>query len=105
MEITLKNGEKIKLEISGITLEYLEEYPNGIEQFKKDARGEVDSAGNTRKMSAVNQMIYAVIASNYDKPLTYRQAVRLVDINDYDRISEWVISQLPVELTSNTHRI
>ena len=104
MEIVLKNGEKLKLELSGITLEYLEEYPGGVEQLKKDKNGEVDSAGNTRRMCAVNQMIYAIVASNYDKPLTYRQAVRLVDVKDYDSICEWIISSIPTE-SNNSHRI
>ena len=104
MEIVLKNGEKLKLELSGITLEYLEEYPGGIEQLKKDKNGEIDSTGSTRRMCAINQMIYALIASNYDKPLTYRQAVRLVDVKDYDSICEWIIAQIPTE-SNKSHRI
>lgn len=95
MEIELKNGEIIKLEISSLILEYLEDYKGGIKQLKKDAQGEKDKTGCTKIMYAVNQMIYAVVASNYDVPLTYRQAIRLVKIEDIEKIADFVIENLP----------
>lgn len=95
MEIELKNGEKIFLEVTPLLLEYLEDYDGGVEQLKKDAKGVKDSNGYTRTMYAANQLIYALVASNYDKPLTYRQAVRLVKIEDMEEIADYVIKRLP----------
>ncbi|MBQ3408906.1 MAG: hypothetical protein IJH12_06870 [Clostridia bacterium] len=95
MEIELKNGEKIFLEVTPLLLEYLEDYDGGVEQLKKDAKGVKDSNGYTRTMYAANQLIYALVASNYDKPLTYRQAVRLVKIEDVTKIADFVINNIP----------
>lgn len=108
MEIELKNGEKLILEVSPLLLEYIEDYKGGIEQLKKDAQGEKDVNGYTRTMYATNQLLYAVIASNYDTPLTYRQAVRLVKLEDVDKIVNFVIDNIPDMQTSienNFHRI
>lgn len=95
MEIELKNGEKLDLEVTPLILEYLEDYEGGVEQLKKDAAGEKDRNGYTKTMYAANQLIYALVASNYDHPLTYRQAVRLVKIEDVERIADFVIKKLP----------
>ena len=95
MEIELKNGEKIFLKVTPLILEYLEDYDGGVEQLKKDARGVKDVNGYTKTMYAANQLIYALIASNYDKPLTYRQAVRLVKIEDVTKIADFVINNIP----------
>ena len=46
-------------------------------------------------MYATNQILYSVIASNYDEPLTYRQAVRLVKLEDVERIVKFVIDNTP----------
>ena len=37
MEIELKNGENLTLEVTPLLLEYIEDYEGGIEQLKKDA--------------------------------------------------------------------
>ncbi len=95
MEIELKNGEKLILEVSSLILEYIEDYQGGIEQLKKDAEGQVDKNGYTRTMYATNQLLYAIIASNYDKPLTYRQAVRLVKLEDVSKIIEFTKNNIP----------
>lgn len=111
MEIELKNGEKLILEVSPLLLEYIEDYRGGIEQLKKDAQGQKDTNGYTKTMYATNQLLYAVIASNYDKPLTYRQAVRLVKLEDVNRIAQFVIDNIPSIQTqevvphNNLHRI
>lgn len=108
MEIELKNGEKLILEVSPLLLEYIEDYKGGIEQLKKDAQGQKDPNGYTKTMYATNQLIYAVIASNYDAPLTYRQAVRLVKLEDVEKISKFVIDNIPEtnQKTENfSHRI
>ena len=95
MEIQLRNGEKLNLEVTSLLLEYIEDYKGGIEQLLKDAQGQKDANGCTRSMYATNQLLYAIIASNYDKPLTYRQAVRLVKLEDIDRILDFIIKKIP----------
>ena len=95
MQIELKNGEKLNLEVTPLILEYFEEYPGGVEQIKKDAEGEKDKNGYTRTMYATNQLLYAIIASNYDTQLTYRQAVRLVKLEDIENIADFVIENIP----------
>lgn len=112
MEIDLKNGEKLILEVTPLILEYFEDYKGGIEQLKKDAQGQKDKNGYTKIMYATNQLLYAVIASNYDRPLTYRQAVRLVRLEDVEKIADFVISELPSKngveadvIDINSHRM
>lgn len=95
MEVELKNGEKIILEVTPLLLEYIEDYEGGLEQLKKDAAGQKDEKGYTKTMYATNQILYAVIASNYDEPMTYRQAVRLVKLEDIEKIVEFVIENTP----------
>lgn len=109
MEIELKNGERIILEVSPLFLEYIEDYKGGIEQLKKDAQGQKDINGYSKTMYATNQLLYAIIASNYDSPLTYRQAVRLVKLEDIDRIIKFINENTPNINTQvigdKTHRI
>lgn len=95
LEIQLKNGENIILEVTPLLLEYIEDYEGGIEQLKKDAQGQKDKNGYTRTMYATNQLLYAIIASNYNTPLTYRQAVRLVKLEDIEKIVKFVIDNTP----------
>lgn len=95
MEVELKNGEKIILEVTPLIFEYIEDYEGGLEQLKRDAAGKTDKNGYTKTMYATNQILYAIIASNYDEPLTYRQAVRLVKLEDIEKIVEFVIENTP----------
>ena len=95
MEIELKNGETLILEVSPLILEYVEDYEGGIEQLTKDAMGQKDANGYTKTAYATNQLLYAIIASNYDKPLTYRQAVRLVKLEDVPRIVKFANENIP----------
>ena len=105
MQITLKNGENINLEITPLLLEYVEEYDGGIEQLQKDIKS------NDRAMLAVNHILYSVICSNYDEPLSYRQAVRLIQIDDMEKIADFVVDnivkdkQVQNSNTSNIHRM
>ena len=108
MEIGLKNGEKLNLEVTSLLLEYVEDYKGGVNQLLKDAQGEKNENGYTRSMYATNQLLYAVIASNYDKPLTYRQAVRLVKLEDISRILNFIAENIPDEILEQqnfNHRI
>lgn len=95
MEIELKTGEEITLEVTPLLLEYIEDYEGGIEQLKKDAMGEKDKNGYTKTMYAANQLLYAIIASNYDTHLTHKQAVRLVKLEDIDRIISYICENIP----------
>lgn len=95
MEIELKNGEKIILEVSSLMLEFLEDYKGGIEQLVKDAQGEKDANGYTKTIYATNQLIYAIVASNYVMPLTRKQAVRLVKLEDVEKIITYINENLP----------
>lgn len=99
MEIELKNGEKLILEVTPLLLEYIEDYEGGIEQLQQDAQSGKDKDGYSKRMYATNHILYAMIASNYDEPLTYRQAVRLVKLEDVEPIINFVISNTP-ELTN-----
>lgn len=102
MEIVLKNGETVILEISSLILEYLEDYKGGIEKLEKDASGQKDENGYTKKTYALNYLIYALLASNYDKPLTYRQAIKLINIEDIPKILNFTIQNTPgLHLKSN----
>lgn len=107
MEIELKNGQKIILEVSPLLLEYIEDYEGGIEQLEKDARGDKDRAGYTKTMRVTNCILYAVVASNIDEPLTYRQAVRLVKLEDIEKIVSFVVANIPEmkEKVQITHKM
>ena len=105
MEIQLKNGEKLILEVTSLMLEYIEDYKGGINQLLEDAQGKKDENGYTRGMYATNQLLYAIIASNYDKKLTYRQAVRLVKLEDVDKILDFIIKNIPsTKMEENTEK-
>ena len=62
-------------------------------------------------MLAVNHILYSVICSNYDEPLSYRQAVRLIQIDDMEKIADFVVDnivkdkQVQNSNTSNIHRM
>ena len=91
MEIELKNGEIITLEVTPLILEYIGDYPGGLNQLQKDAQ-----SGTNKKINAVNQLLYAIIASNYDHAqLTYRQAVRLVKLEDVSKIMDFIANNTP----------
>ena len=110
MEIELKNGEKIILEVTPLLLEYIEDYEGGIKQLEKDAKGEKDESGRTKTAYVTNHLLYCAIASNYDELLTYRQAVRLVKLEDVEKIIDFMVenvSELKEIKKSNiaTHRI
>lgn len=104
MEIELKTGEKLILEVTPLILEYIGDYQGGIEKLLKDAQGQKDENGYARTMYATNQLLYAIVASNYDMPLTYRQAVRLVKLEDIARIIEFMNKNIP-QLQEGNHRI
>ena len=92
----LKNGEVIALEVTPLILEYIGDYPGGLKQLQKDAQSGQNENGYSKKISAVNQLLYAIVASNYDHAqLTYRQAVRLVKLEDVNKIIEFIGNNTP----------
>ena len=95
MEIELKNGEKLTLEVTPLLLEYIEDYEGGIEQLKKDAQGDRDENGCTRTMRATNHILYSIVASNYKELLTYRQAVGLVKLEDIESVVNFAVKNTP----------
>lgn len=111
MEIQLKTGENLILEVTPLMLEYIEDCKIGINELSEYAQGKKDNNGCTRKMYATNQLLYAIIASNYNVPLTYRQAVGLVKLEDVNKILEFIIANIPSnsvenkEVTEFQHRI
>lgn len=105
MEIQLKNGERLILEVTSLMLEYIEDYKGGINQLLEDAQGKKDENGYTRSMYATNQLLYAIVASNYDKTLTYRQAVRLVRLEDVKSILDFIIKSIPSSNITENEKI
>lgn len=89
MDIELKNGESIHLEIGPLFMEYLDDYDGGIEKLLADWKNKV----NTMYIS--NHFAYAAIASNYDKPIDYRNTLKLIKLDDLIKIVEFVVDSLP----------
>ena len=88
MEITLRNGEKIKLEWNLIVLEYLEEYEGGLEELKKDIESK------EYRFRAFNFVVYCLISAVYKEELSYKEAISLVNINDYDKITTVIVQNV-----------
>lgn len=95
MEIILRNGEKVNLDWNPIVLEYLEEYEGGIAKLKEDVNNE------DCRFYTFNFVIYSILMANYHEELTYRQAVSLVNINDYERIIDFIIANVNGAKTDN----
>ena len=101
MKVNLKDGKTITLEWNALIFEYLEEYEGGLEQLKEDAK-----EGSNKSHYACNHMVYSVIAANLDEPVTYRQAIALVNLEDIKNILDFIInsSNKTLEKTSyNKH--
>lgn len=92
MVITLKNNKKLDLKWSFLVLEYLEEYStdegSGIVQIRKDI------SKKKNQLKIYNFFTYAIIRANIDEPLTYREAVSLVEFKDYQKIVKFIENNL-----------
>lgn len=92
MVITLKNNKKLDLKWSFLVLEYLEEYStdegSGIVQIRKDI------SKKKNQLKIYNFFTYAIIRANLDEPLTYREAVSLVEFKDYQKIVKFIENNL-----------
>lgn len=81
--ITLKNGKKIELEWSFLVMQYLEDYDGGLKKLKVDMK----TKKNLLKIESL--FIYAAVRSNYDEPLGFQEAVRLVKMEDINTINKF----------------
>lgn len=73
-------------------MEYLEEYStdegSGIVQIRKDI------SKKKNQLKIYNFFTYAIIRANIDEPLTYREAVSLVELKDYQKIVKFIEDNL-----------
>lgn len=73
-------------------MEYLEEYSTdegtGIVQIRKDI------SKKKNQLKIYNFFTYAIIRANIDEPLTYREAVSLVEFKDYQKIVKFIENNL-----------
>ena len=92
MVLTLKNNKKIDLKWNFLVLEYLEEYSteegSGIVQIRKDI------SKKQNQLKIYNFFTYAIIRANIDDPLTYKEAVSLVEFKDYQKIVKFIENNL-----------
>lgn len=84
--LILKNSKHINLEWSFLVLEYLEEYPGGIRELRKD----IKLKRNEIKVN--NMLCYAVVKANIDEVLTYNEIIKLLDLKAIRKILEFVKS-------------
>ncbi len=104
LEIELRNGENLILEVTPLFLEYAEDYEGGIKKLQEDMKVlEEDSKG----IRVMNHLLYAIVASNHKEELSYGEAVRLVKIEDIARIVGFINEELPEvsEVASKQNRI
>ena len=80
MEICLKNGENIKIEISPLYLEYLDDYDGGINKLISDWKQQKN------QLYITNFFVYAMIASCLSHPINYRDALKMIKMEDFDRV-------------------
>ncbi len=98
MEITLRNGEKINLDWNPLVLEYLEDYEGGIEQLKIDVQDE------KLRFRTFNFILYCVVSVAYSEELTYKEAVSLVNINDIEKITTFIVEHVNNMKLSNAEQ-
>ncbi len=91
LEIELRNGEGLVLEVTPLFLEYAQDYEGGIEQLQIDA----NSSNKIANARVTNHLLYTIIASNYKEELSYSEAVRLVKVEDIAKIIGFINEELP----------
>lgn len=99
MNLTLKNGETINLEVGPLFLEYLDDYEGGIEQLIADWKAKENL------MYIINFFAYSIIAANYNRPIEKRDSLKLIGIEDLEKISNFISEKLPdIENTTNNFK-
>ena len=88
MVITLRNGKNIELIWSFLILQYLEDYEGGLKQIQKDMKAK----RNLLKIESL--FIYAAVRANYDEKVGYQEAIRLVKLEDVNKINEFFSENL-----------
>lgn len=91
LEIELRNGESLVLEVTPLFFEYAEDYEGGIEQLQIDA----NSCNEIANACVTNHLLYAIVASNYKEELSYGEAVRLVKVEDIAKVIRFINEELP----------
>lgn len=93
MIITLKNNTNIKLEWNYLVLEYLEEREGSLEGLQE----RINTLQEIDQIKLCNSFVYAIIQANVDDVLTYKQAIRLVNPSDYQKIFKFISAQLEIQ--------
>ena len=88
MEIILKNGEHLNLDWNLVVIEYLEDYEGGIEKLKTDIESE------EIPFRIFNFILYCFFSANYSKEIGYREAISLIEPNDFEKILDFVIEKI-----------
>lgn len=89
MNLELKNGKKISLDLNPIVLEYLSNYDGGIEQMRQDIKDK------TNLMYVANHIAYSMLCGNIEEKLTFREAMSLIKIEDVNTIIDYIINNTP----------
>jgi len=84
MQITLKNGETVRLTWNWLTVERIEEVVGSLEGLTEKGmkkRGQAKTAGD---------IVYAVVQSSLDKEYPRNHLLSLIDVDDFEKIIEFV---------------
>lgn len=85
MQITLKNGETVRLTWNWLTVERIEEVVGSLEGLTKKGmkkRGQAKTAGD---------IVYAVVQSCLDKEYQRNELLKLIDVDDFESIIQFVV--------------
>lgn len=82
--LILKNGKHVQLEWSFLILEYLEDYPGGLKALRKDIQL------RQHEIKVNNTLCYAVLRANLDEPITYTEALKLLDLKGLKTILKFI---------------
>lgn len=86
-KITLKTGEVIKLEWNYLVLQTIEEQVGSLKKLNKKYI-------ENNEIKVFNIFAYAVIQASMDDEITLRQAIRLVEFDDMEKIAKFVENEL-----------
>ena len=87
MEIELKNGRRLLLDLNPIVMEYLADYDGGIEQMRQDIKN------NKNLIYVGNHIAYSMISGNLEEKLTFKEVMSLIKIEDVYAILDYIINQ------------
>lgn len=99
MNIKLKNGSTVNIELGPLFMEYLEDYDGGIQQLFSDWENKVNT------IYIANHLAYAAIASNYNEPIKYRNALKLIGFDEFLKLVDFIGSNIPDLKDNDTQQI